>query len=151
MVAHKDWCRLPEYVLWVQMKQRTGNPNSKDYPEYGGRGITMYPPWVASYEAFFAYIGRRPSPKHSMDRIDNGGNYEPGNVRWASPIEQARNKRNNKVLSAFGRTQTVTEWANELGIHWGTIAFRLKSGRTVEQALVPHDFRKRGFGCGGRE
>lgn len=151
MAHHTLWTRLPEYVLWVQIKQRTGNSNDRSFPSYGGRGIRMHPPWAKSYEEFFAYIGRRPSPRHSLDRKDNDGHYEPGNVRWATPVEQSRNKRNNNLLTAYGKTQTITEWASELGIYWGTIASRLKSGRTVEQALVPHDFRKRGFGCGGRE
>lgn len=75
------------------MKTRCKYPNRKDYKWYGGRGITVCAEWIDNFAAFFACVGKRPSPSHSIDRIDVNGNYEPGNVRWATPTEQVRNRR----------------------------------------------------------
>lgn len=83
----------PEHSLWDNMKARCHNPANSRYESYGGRGITVCQEWRDSFEAFFAYVGPRPSSKHSMDRIDNDRGYEPGNVRWATASEQARNSR----------------------------------------------------------
>lgn len=81
-----------EYLTWKQMRSRCGNVRSADYPDYGGRGIAVCDRWQ-TFENFLADMGRKPTPKHSVDRIDVNGNYEPGNVRWATIDEQARNKR----------------------------------------------------------
>ncbi|MFJ5151393.1 hypothetical protein ACIQCF_07355 [Streptomyces sp. NPDC088353] len=82
-----------EYRIWQGMKWRCLNPNYKPYPNYGGRGITVCDRWRDSFEAFLADVGPRPSPNHTLDRIDNDGNYEPGNVAWRTYKEQAQNKR----------------------------------------------------------
>ncbi len=84
----------PEYVAWYAMKNRCFNQNSPDYPNWGGRGVTVYGPWVDDFVAFCMYVGHRPSAQHSLDRYPNpDGNYEPGNVRWASKSEQNENRR----------------------------------------------------------
>jgi hypothetical protein len=91
-----------EYRAWVSMNTRCHNPRCRNYAYYGGRGITVFPAWRSvnaggSFLAFFAHIGPRPSRKHSVDRINNDGNYEPGNVRWATPIEQRANRPHRRV------------------------------------------------------
>lgn len=89
---------LPEYKCWQQIKQRCLNPEHEAYPDYGGRGITLDPTWVDDFEAFFAYIGSRPSPKHSLDRKDNDLGYIQGNVRWATSVEQNNNRRPHRII-----------------------------------------------------
>ena len=84
--------RAPEYRIWAAMLRRCGNPSQKDYKNYGGRGIRVCSRWK-SFSNFFADMGKRPSAKHSIDRIDNDGNYEPGNCHWATRSEQQINKR----------------------------------------------------------
>lgn len=85
--------RHPLYPIWTAMKQRCLNPNNRRYADYGGRGIAVCPQWVASFEQFLADVGDRPSADLSIDRIDNEGNYEPGNVRWATKAQQSANTR----------------------------------------------------------
>lgn len=90
--ARKGECSA-EFVAWCAAKARCFNVKSPRYPEWGGRGITMHPEWIDSFQAFLGHVGRRPSPKMTLDRIDNNGNYEPGNVRWASKSQQRINQR----------------------------------------------------------
>lgn len=90
--------RTPEYVAWTSMRQRCLDAKCTSYHYYGGRGITICERWN-SYQVFLADVGRRPSPDHTLDRIDNSGNYEPGNVRWATRLEQSRNRRIPRVDS----------------------------------------------------
>ena len=93
--AHKS----KEYKAWADMKRRCFNPNLANYKHYGGRGITVCQEWVDNFEAFLAYVGYAPEGNRiSIDRINNEGDYEPGNVRWATPREQVMNRRNSKKL-----------------------------------------------------
>jgi hypothetical protein len=84
-----------EYIIWTNIKSRCHNPNNPAYKNYGGRGIKMCSKWVHDYDYFLFCVGNRPSTRHSLDRIDNKGDYEPGNVKWSTWNEQQSNKRSN--------------------------------------------------------
>lgn len=127
----------PEYRTWQHVLNRCNKPGNEAFPAYGGRGIRVHATWVNDFAAFLAYVGPRPSPKHSIDRIDNNGHYEPGNVRWATKKEQARNRKSNKRLTLNGKTHIIQEWAELLGINACTIRRRLQLGWSTEEALTP--------------
>lgn len=125
----------PEYTAWMRMNQRCGNENNPKYPDYGGRGIRVCDRWRDSFAAFLADMGPRPSANHSIDRIDVNGDYEPKNCRWATLKQQARNKRNTRLVEHEGQAKTLAEWAEVTGINSGTIHDRIARGWTIEQAL----------------
>lgn len=128
--------KTPEYGIWACMVNRCRNPNYGQYKDYGGRGISVHQEWVTSFSAFLADVGPRPSPLHTLDRFPNkNGNYEPGNVRWATRKEQQRNTRSNRMLTFNGETLCVTEWAERLGIKPDVIRKRLRTGWTVEEII----------------
>lgn len=130
----------PEHLTWKRMVKRCYNKNCPDYPDYGGRGISVHPDWRVKgtgFQAFFDCMGPKPTPEHSIDRYPNpNGNYEPGNVRWATIDEQARNKRNNVFLTCNGKTQCAEDWAKELGMQQQTMQRRLARGWTAEEAIL---------------
>jgi hypothetical protein len=101
------------YRIWGAIKNRCYNPKDGCFHRYGGRGITVAPEWRHDFEAFRSGVGDPPTDAHSIDRIDNDGNYAPGNVRWATPIEQARKTRRSVMVNAFGETKCVSEWAED--------------------------------------
>ena len=107
----------PEYGAWGSMKNRCLNPANANYPEWGGRGIEVHPPWIDDFLLFYRDVGPRPSPEHSLDRIDNNGGYEPGNVRWATKREQRHNQRPYRTGPTHGnydhggsKTPTYKVW-----------------------------------------
>jgi hypothetical protein len=127
--------RSPEYITWDHMKGRCLRKNHVRYKDYGGRGITVCDRWLL-FQNFLEDMGRKPSPSHTIDRIDNNGNYEPGNCRWATVATQQSNRRDNAKITFVGKTLTISEWSRELGIPITTISLRIKRGLPVEQILT---------------
>jgi hypothetical protein len=105
--------KTSEYLTWLNMKRRCHETHNPAYPRYGGRGIAVCDRWRHSFVAFLGDMGPKPGPRHSIERIDNDRGYEPGNCRWATPLEQSRNKRNSRLITAFGETKTLSEWADD--------------------------------------
>lgn len=114
----------PEYIAWKAMKQRCYDPNHEFYHRYGGRGITVDPSWIDNFGAFLAHIGKRPTKNHSVDRIDHERNYEPGNVKWSTPKQQARNTSASVFVTLHGERMTRAEAAERIG--WKYIKLRDK-------------------------
>src|SRR5882762_7196517 len=106
--------KTAEYRIWCAMRERCNSPNHIEYHRYGARGIHVCEHWD-SFEHFISDMGKRPSAQHSIDRRPNKeGNYEPSNCRWATSSEQQRNKSSSIMLTYFGETLHVLEWANRL-------------------------------------
>ena len=126
--------RVDEYVAWQKMRARCLNPRRPDYPDYGGRGIRICDRWER-YECFLADLGRKPSKSHSLDRIDVNGHYEPGNVKWSTPTEQARNKRNTIMCTYHGETKPLVEWSEIIGITHSALYRRIAKGLAVDDAF----------------
>ena len=122
-----------EFRTWKSMKKRCSRKTSK---YYGARGIAVCERWRESFRAFLEDVGPAPSETHSLDRFpDQNGHYEPGNVRWATPTEQARNRRDNPTLTVDGVTRTVVEWSEISGVPISTIIKRQHTGRSPEECL----------------
>lgn len=143
---HGKW-KTPEWGVWSGIQARCHNPEHPGYANYGGRGILVCRGWRDSFENFLADMGERPSAKHSVDRIDNERGYDCGhcedckgrnaeaNCRWATPKEQASNRRSTRRITFNGETMTLTDWATRVGISTPLLHHRLKSGWSVEDAL----------------
>lgn len=125
--------RTPEYRSWAAMMNRCNNRNVRAYQNYGGRGVSVCNRW-RDFTAFLEDMGPRPSPGHSIDRIDNNGNYEPGNCRWATKIEQARNTRRSVMVEVAGEFVNLSEVAKRTGLSRSTISKRFKRSTVVIDA-----------------
>lgn len=123
------------YRSWRSMIDRCRNPKQAGYANYGGRGISVCARW-ARFENFLADMGDRPAGT-SIDRINNDGNYEPGNCRWATRTEQSRNRSFVRPITFRGETLTIAEWAEKTGVNPRTIRYRLNRGRPPEEILKP--------------
>ncbi len=137
-IQHGDARRgrqTPEYRAWLSIRFRCLNPNGPRYQDYGGRGITICDAWKNDFPAFLAAVGRKPSPLHSIDRINNDLGYEPGNVRWATGSEQSTNRRGTRWVTLQGETHCVTEWSQRYNVPSCIVFNRLKMGWDIERAL----------------
>lgn len=121
--------------IWRGMLKRCNNPNEKSYPYYGGRGIRVCDRWQ-QFVNFYADMGDPPDGL-SIDRIDNNGDYEPGNCRWATKIDQARNKRSNHMITRGCVTRTLADWLEITGLHRGTVEQRIRHGWPESRLLDP--------------
>lgn len=139
--ANRTHGRVSDSVwqIWQGINRRCLSPGRANYSDYGGRGIEVCGRWSretpGGFENFLADMGERPSKRHSIDRIDNDGNYSPENCRWATQTEQANNQRRNVTFTHNGRTQTITQWARETGVNISTAFKRIYRGYAPAVAL----------------
>lgn len=131
----------PEYNVWSRMKDRCNNPKNKNYADYGGRGVKVCDRWQTDFSAFLADVGRRPSSELTLERIENDGNYEPGNVRWATRKEQKANQRPRKdaiTITVNGNAYLLHVAAKTFGINYQTLYHRVKSQKlSGDEAIHP--------------
>ena len=128
--------KTPEYYIWIAMKDRCLNSNNKSYKRYGGRGITVCDKWKNSYAAFLKDMGNKPTPNHSIERVDNFKGYSPDNCIWATDKQQMNNTRVNRILTYKGESLTVAQWSDKLGIKQVTLNMRLFRGWDVKRTLT---------------
>lgn len=133
----------PEYKAWTKIRQRCINPNDPYWKDYGKRGIKVCKRWLNSFENFYSDMGERPSKKHSIDRIDNDGDYTPENCRWATIKEQSNNTRRNIYITIDGVTKTLTQWCRVYGVNPVTANWRIKNGWPSEKAVKEPGNRNR--------
>jgi hypothetical protein len=125
----------PEFKTWLNVKSRCNNPSSSTYYKYGARGITISDEWNNSFEKFLNDMGLKPTPKHSIDRIDNSKGYSKGNCRWATNKEQCRNTRKNVIVEYNGSSMTMAELSEITGIKYRSIQYRISKGMTGDEAV----------------
>jgi hypothetical protein len=127
----------PEWLAWRNMRARCTNPNHQAWKNYGGRGITVAPGWanLDGFAPFLAHVGLRPGPGYELDRIDNSRGYEPGNVRWATCAENAKNKRTARLVEVDGVSRNLSDWARISGFSVQVISHRLRAGWPSRDAV----------------
>jgi hypothetical protein len=135
--------KSPEHRAWQAMKTRCYNPNYPLFHRYGGRGIFVCAAWRESFDAFLADVGPRPSPTHSLDRIDNDGGYEPTNCRWADKATQARNSSFARTVTFEGEEVSIAEAAERSGIPAPLLYTRRYQGRSGDELFAPVRQRRR--------
>lgn len=133
----------PEYEAWKQMIGRCYGTYTASYKTHGARGIRVCDDWRHSFGAFLIYMGLKPSPELTLERINNNGNYEPGNVKWATKKEQARNRRTNRLITVNGVTKCLQEWSEDSGVSHTLILYRLRAGWGEEELLTAPDLRRK--------
>lgn len=141
--------RVKEYRAWRNMINRCEYPNARRFDRYGGRGIRICSRWRKSFEAFLRDVGRAPTPSHTIGRIDNNGNYEPGNVEWQTRSEQMNNMASNRVLKYNGESRTLTQWANRIDISENILWHRIFSLKWSVRKSLTVPVRKKSDGSDG--
>ena len=131
-IEHKGVSKISGYSSWKSIKTRCYNSNNHKYPDYGGRGIKMCDRWFNSFKYFMEDMGEKPSNLHTIERINNDGNYEKSNCKWALPIEQSRNKRNSRWITYKGASHIMAEWARIFKVNGSTLQERLDKGQSFE-------------------
>lgn len=129
------------YKSWISAKQRCLNPNNHNYKNYGRRGIKMCEKWINSFVAFLEDMGERPSSNHTLDRIDNNGNYEKSNCRWATKREQSNNTRTNRLIKINDKEITVSEFSRKYGINISNVFYELKKGMNPKDIIEKYKNR----------
>lgn len=124
-----------EYNTWCAMIGRCTNPNNHAFDYYGGRGITVCDLWRQSFEAFYADMGPKPTPKHTIERMENNGSYCKENCKWATRSEQARNRRSIRTIIVNGKTMSLAEAVERSGLIYITVWRRLQLGWSTERAI----------------
>jgi hypothetical protein len=125
------------YNIWKDMRKRCNNPNSSNYKNYGGRGITICDEWENNFMSFYNWsMNNGYSDSFSIDRINNDGNYEPSNCRWVDRKTQNSNTRQNHFITYNGKTLTITQWGKEYNINPHLLRYRLNNGWSIEKALT---------------
>ncbi len=132
-------CGSPEYTTWKEMKRRCYNSRYREYHNYGGRGISICERWRESFVNFLKDIGPKPFSEATIDRIDNDGDYEPGNCRWATKLEQGQNTRKARMLTHNGKTMCLRAWARRLGITHRTLSVRIERGWPEDRVFAPKE------------
>jgi len=130
-----DGKKTPEFEVWRGIRRRCCDPSQIGFARYGGRGIKICDRWQNDYAAFLNDMGKRPSAKHSIERIDNDGDYSPENCRWATSTEQAQNRRSTRLFEFSGQAKCISQWAREFGLNKTTLRRRLDRGVPMPQAL----------------
>ena len=125
------------YGIWESIKKRCCNPKSKNWENYGGRGITICDRWKDDYGLFLKDMGERPFKGAQIDRIDNNKGYEPENCRWTTSKNNNRNRRNNTMIEFKGQSRCLAEWAEIMGLKQGTLLNRIRKGWAMEDAMMP--------------
>jgi hypothetical protein len=134
-----------EYYSWKGMVSRCTDPRNIGFRDYGGRGIKVCERWL-NFAHFYADMGDKPTPKHSIDRIDNNGHYEPSNCRWADLEQQNNNRRSSRFITINGATKSVTQWARFVGVPARLIFGRLNKGWSDADAVMTKFMKQRGGG-----
>lgn len=125
----------PEYTSWAEMKRRCKSSNRKESKNYKGRNITVCERWINNYPNFLEDMGKKPTPKHTLDRIDNDGDYSPENCRWATYKQQNNNRQTNHLITYKGKTKTIQQWCDILNIPDTTFHNRLRRGWSIEKTI----------------
>lgn len=132
--------RTTEYRSWKEMRQRCESSSNHAFKDYGGRGISVCDRWK-DYGNFIADMGRKPSPAHSIERVDNEKGYGPNNCKWGTKTEQARNRRSNKMVDFNGESMSLAAAVERAGLPYARVSMRLRRGMSDQEAFALGDYR----------